>query len=168
MLARFRSCTTDADLAQFTLAFIRQRSDFNSLFRLVDVLALMLESLPDSRVILVEDEADRTIGWIHYQYLNAELLPDPRGGVAFINSVIIAEPYRSSRTFFHGFRHLAARIRAENSEVKEVRFFAQIDNAYLNRLYAKFARIVEQRDGYHGPEHVYATDFSKLLSYLRC
>ncbi|WP_400164410.1 GNAT family N-acetyltransferase [Brevibacillus sp. TJ4] len=168
MLPRFRSCTTDADLAQFTLAFIRQRSDFNSLFRLVDVLAMMLETLPDSLVILLEDEAGRTIGWIHYQYLNEELLPDPRGEVAFINSVILAEPYRSSRTFFHGFRRLAAHIREENSAVKEVRFFAQTENAYLNRLYAKFASIVEHRDGYHGPEHVYATDFSRLLSYLRC
>jgi hypothetical protein len=166
MSAHFRSCTSEEDYVQFTLFFIRNRLDFNRRFSLNDALFNVLETIHDSKIILVVDELDQVVGWGHYQYVTTEHEPDPQGEIVFIHSVILIPEYRSSRVFFTGFRYLVNQIIGENPQVKQVQFFAQMENVYLNRLYAKFARIIGQRDGYHGRENVYATEIGPLSAYL--
>jgi len=166
MTAHFRRCSGDQDLVKFTLFFIHNRLEFNRRFTLIDSIYHVLENIHDSQIILVVDPQDQMIGWGHYQYVTKEHLPDPQGEVVFIFSAIIKQEFRSSRLFLQGFRYLVEQIEAENSQVKQVRFFVQSGNTYLNRLYAKFASIVGERDGDHGHEYIYATDFAQLRDYL--
>ncbi|NME98733.1 GNAT family N-acetyltransferase [Aneurinibacillus aneurinilyticus] len=167
MLAHYRRCESDENYAQFTLFFIRHRTDFNSRFSLYDTLIHVLESIHDSHIILVEDAMNKMIGWCHYRYVTADYQPDPEGEIAFVNSIIVAKEYRSSRLFIQGFRHIVNQITEENSCVKHLQFYAQSDNAYLNRLYSKFASIIGEHEGYHGTENIYSADLDRLLRYLK-
>ncbi|MFT9849464.1 GNAT family N-acetyltransferase [Aneurinibacillus sp. REN35] len=167
MSAQLRRCVSDEDYAQFTLFFIRHRTDFDRRFSLSDTIFHILESIHDSHIVLIEDTNSNMIGWGHYKYVTPDYQPDPQGEIAFINSVIITKEYRSSRLFFHGFGELVGQIAEENSHVKQLHFYAQIENAYLNRLYSKFASVIGQHEGYHGTENIYAADFKKLVHYLR-
>lgn len=166
MRAYFRRCESDQDYAQFTLYFIRHRADFNPEFSLQDTLTHVLESLHDSHIVLVEDDLGTVVGWIHYRYVTADHQTTPEGEIVFVNSVIVAEKYRSSRTFIRGFRHLVKQIAEENKSVKQFQFYAQSNNVYLNRLYAKFADVIGEREGYFGTENIYSTNFDQLYQYL--
>jgi len=166
MSVHFRRCIHDQDLVQFTLFFIQNRLDFSRRFTLVDAVYHILDNIQNSQIVLVVDSQDKMVGWAHYQYVTKEHEPDPHGEIAYIYSVILKQEYRSSRVFLQGFRYLVEQIRAENSQVKRVQFFAQSENAYLNRLYAKFATIIGEREGDHGHEYMYAADFTKLCDFL--
>ncbi|WP_339207024.1 GNAT family N-acetyltransferase [Paenibacillus sp. FSL K6-3182] len=166
MFAHYRKCQSDEDYAQFTLYFIRNRKEFSRQFSLGDALFHVLESIHDSEILLIFDKNEQLIGWGHYRYVNAKYEYDPEGDIVFINSVIVLPSYRSSSLFSQGFRYMLNQIAAENSSVKFVQFHAQIDNAYLNRLYSKFSSVIRQREGYYGMENVYSVDFGQLHDYL--
>ncbi|WP_134683675.1 GNAT family N-acetyltransferase [Brevibacillus migulae] len=167
MSAHFRPCLTDDDYVQFTRFFIENRLDFSQSFSLNDTLLHILQTLQDSRIILVVSNQDQVVGWGHYQYLGADEEPDSQGEIAFINSVILAKAYRRhSLLFLRGLRYLTKQIYKENPAVKQVRFHALSENAYLNRLYAKFTRVIGEREGDHGHEHIYATSLEELMAYL--
>jgi len=167
MTAHFRRCLTEDDYVQFTRFFIENRLDFSATFTLNNTLLHILQTIRDSQIILVVDERDKAVGWAHYQYFTAAYQLDPHGELAFINSTILAKEYRrSGRLFLNGFRYLAKQIGEENPHVNQVQFCAQSENAYLNRLYAKFANVIGQREGDHGLENIYASEYNQLLSYL--
>ncbi|KQL46948.1 hypothetical protein AN963_19015 [Brevibacillus choshinensis] len=166
MIGKFRRCVSDEDYAQFALYFIRHRKEFHSQFSLNDTLVHILETIQNSRIILVEDHLDNMIGWVHYHYYNADYQDDSTGEIAFVNSVIIAEQFRSSRIFLQGFRYLVNQIAEESQAIKLFQFCALEENAYLNRLYAKFAQPIGKREGYNGIENIFSTEFQLLLSYL--
>lgn len=166
MQAHYRLCQSDEDYAQFTLFFIRHRKDFSHQFSLADALMHTLLTIDISRILLILDEMNQTIGWMHYRYVAADYEPHPTGEIAFVDSVIMTEEYRSSRLFVRGFRHLVHHIAIENPLVSKFQFYTLQDHSYLNRLYAKFASIIGQREGYHGIENIFSANFPILLQYL--
>lgn len=166
MHVQFRKCTSDHDFAQFTLFFMRNRLEFSRMFSLSDALAHILTFLPDSHLILIEDERGKLVGWGHYQYMTAERQPDPEGEICYIHSVIVEEKYRRSRVFLKGFRYLIRQVQTENAQVKQVTFCADAEHAYLNRLYAKFAQVAGEQEGYYGQENIYMSEINQLASYL--
>ena len=164
--AHFRICTTDEDLAEYALFFIRNRSDFSRDFTLIDTLMHILATAGNAYIHLILDDNETTIGWVSYRYLNERGQEQQGGEIAFIDSVIMLKTYRSSRTFLRGFRYLANHMAQENSHVRKFQFNALADHAYLTRLYSKFAVIIGERDGYHGKENIFSADFPELLLYL--
>ncbi|WP_282937509.1 GNAT family N-acetyltransferase [Paenibacillus sp. RC67] len=166
MLAHFRQCESDEDLARFTLYFIQNRKDFTSAFTLYDTVDHVLQFVQQSHIILIEDDDGTLIGWGHYRYMDKDHGANPNGEIAFVDSVIVKESYRSSRIFIQGFRYLANQMAEENPEVKLFQFHALSENLYLNRLYSKFAQVIATHEGYHGTENIYSTEFSQLLHYL--
>jgi len=84
-------------------------------------------------MLILSQEGD-TIGWVHYRYLSSNYEPVREGEIAFVDSVIINEAYRSSRLFIQGFRFLANHIAAENTKVKKFEFHALASHTYLNLL----------------------------------
>ncbi|NRR22047.1 GNAT family N-acetyltransferase [Brevibacillus sp. MS2.2] len=166
MHVHFRKCTSDNDFAQFTLFFMRNRLEFSRMFSLSDTLAHILTFLPDSHLILIEDEGGKLVGWGHYQYVTAERQPDPEGEFCYIHSVIVEEKYRRSRVFLKGFRHLIRQVQEENEHVKQVTFRADANHVYLNRLYSKFAQVAGEQEGYYGQENIYMAEINQLASYL--
>lgn len=170
MPVQLRRCESDEDYARFTLHFIRNRTEFSSRFLLMDALEYVMHSFQQSHTLLLEGEDGKLCGWVQYRYIEEEeenAPPGSRGDIAFVESVAINPEHRRSRAFFKGFRDLVGRIACENGRVKAVHFHALADNAYLNRLYAKFARPIGEREGYGGTENVYAADINRLLRYLR-
>ncbi|MBW7475863.1 GNAT family N-acetyltransferase [Paenibacillus oenotherae] len=166
MTIHYRLCRTDEDFVRFTLFFIRHRKDFSADFSLSDTLMHALETIPSSHILLIAGSSDETIGWGMYRYVTADYEPHPEGEIVFVDSVVIGEKYRSSRLFVSGFRQLANHIAAENRHVRTFQFFALQDNPYLTRLYSKFAAIIGQREGYHGVENIFSTEFHNLLKYI--
>ncbi|NRS52020.1 GNAT family N-acetyltransferase [Brevibacillus sp. HB2.2] len=166
MHVQFRKCTSDNDFAQFTLFFMRNRLEFSRMFSLSDTLVHILTFLPDSHLILIEDERGKLIGWGHYQYLTADRQSDPEGEICYIHSVIVEEKYRRSRVFLKGFRHLIRQVQEENEHVKQVTFHADANHVYLNRLYSKFAQLAGEQEGYYGQENIYLSEINQLASYL--
>lgn len=167
MYAYGRLCENDDDYAQFALFFVRNRLQFNSRYILDDALYQMIDTIDNSHIMLLYNTAGDLIACVQYWYTNSGLEPDPHGDTVYVSLALIASEHRSSSVFFKGFRDMANLIAADNPSVKSMQFHAQVENGYLNRLYSKFTRHIGEREGYHGPENLYHTDFSELLRYLK-
>lgn len=167
MSIQLKNCIQDEDYVQFTLFFMRNRHEFSNQFTVSDTLYHVLDTIQHSKVILIFNQSDQVVGWGHYQYASPGQEPDPQGEIVFINSVILLEEFRGSRAFFHGFRFLVNQIMEENRHVKQFQFYAQSENEYLNRLYAKFADVIGEREGLYGHENIYSVDILQLAAYLR-
>ncbi|GIP33419.1 GNAT family N-acetyltransferase [Paenibacillus sp. J2TS4] len=167
MYSYMKRCESDEDFAQFTLFLIRHSTEFHSRFSFAEALEHFLGIINNCRILLAMDRHNQLIGWVNYWYATADYEFDPHGELAFIDSVIINKEYRSGRVFLKGFQDMICLIAEENRQVKTVQFHALADNAYLNRLYSKFAHIVGSSEGYFGSENVYSTDFDQLLQYLK-
>jgi len=163
---RYRVCRTDDDFAKFAHFFIRHRKAFSDRFSLVNAILHMLYTIEESRIMIIESEADQTIGAMLYRYQTADGNPDPDGDTAFVDSVVLIAALRSSRMFVRGFRHLVRHMLTENPKVQTFQFCAMQSNVYLTRLYSKFASIIGEKEGEFGMEHIFSADIRALAQYL--
>ncbi|MFF2483838.1 GNAT family N-acetyltransferase [Paenibacillus sp. NPDC058071] len=157
---RPNDCLCDDDFASFARFYIAHSREFHSQYSLPDALLYVLDSLSSFRLMLLDNKDGQLSAFILYQY-------EDNGAAVFIDSAILASPYRSSRVFFLGFRDIVKQIGVENGNASRMRFHALADQAYLNRLYSKFARRIGEREGTNGHENVYETSMQELRQYLR-
>ncbi|MBD2846983.1 hypothetical protein IDH44_17435 [Paenibacillus sp. IB182496] len=68
------------------------------------------------------------------------------------SAILLARRYRGGRVFRRGLAFLADYLTETHPEVREMRFAALANNAYLCRRYGKFARERGRRDGTIGPD----------------
>lgn len=155
-----KPCVLDKDYARFARFYIAHCNQFHEHYSLYDAIAHIFSSIHDSRLLLFNDEQGGLAGYTHYRY-------EKDKAAVFIDSAILLSAYRSSRVFYRGFVDLVMQIMEESSEIRLVRFHAHANQAYLNRLYGKFARRTGEREGDNGLEYVYETEFADLLRYLR-
>ncbi len=167
MSEQYRICRSDDDYARYAQFYIRHYPHFSKGYTLVDALMHMLESMQHARIMLIEDESGQVISWGHYRFCNAEGEPNPSGTTVFIDSVVVDPARRSNRLFVRGFRQLLQCIEEDNPAVQNITFNALADNAYLNRLYGKFAAVSGERSGMHGPERSYAASFAAVKRYMQ-
>ncbi|CAM4516098.1 hypothetical protein FHS16_003257 [Paenibacillus endophyticus] len=166
MSAQLYICQTDADRAEFVRYFIKNRSEFNNGFSLSDTLLHALESMEHSRIMLIKGDQNETVGWAFFKYVDHNYDHNPQGEIVLIDSAIMNRSYRGGGLFLRGFRLLANEIEVDNPNVKKFEFHALESDAYLNKLYYKFADVIGQTEGSHGTENIYSTDFSLLLRFL--
>lgn len=166
MYSHLRRCESDEDYAQFTLFFLRHRADFNPTFTLADALHHIVGTIDSTHILLVINTQNQVMGWSYYRFIDADGNPDAEGETVFVDSIIIAEELRRSRTFYQGFRDMVQQVARENSHVQSMQFHAETDNAYLNRLYSKFASVIDQTEGFFSSENIYAADFNELYRYF--
>ncbi|MFS0725579.1 GNAT family N-acetyltransferase [Paenibacillus sp. 1P07SE] len=166
MAIRFTWCRSDADYARYVLYYIRNRHLFSERMNLLDTLFHVLTSLQETRILLILSEDD-LIGWGQFGIVGESYRPDPEGTIMFMHSTVVDPAFRSNGLFLRGFRELIDSVAGETPQIREFHFFAQRDNAYLNRLYGKFARVIGQREGLHGEENIFATGMDELKRYLR-
>ncbi|RIX51544.1 GNAT family N-acetyltransferase [Paenibacillus nanensis] len=155
-----KPCDLDKDYARFARFFIAHCNQFHPKYNLYDAIAHIITSVPGSRLMLFDDERGELAGYVHYRY-------DESGTTVFIDSTILISAYRSSRVFYRGFCEVIRQVMLESGGVRVVRFHALGDQAYLNRLYGKFAKRIGELESERGQEVVYETDFEALLGYLR-
>lgn len=158
--ARGRSCANDSDYARFARFYIRHCRQFHPDYTFADALLHLVQTLPQSQVLLLEDGNGELIGFGYYRY-------EPEGDTVFVDSVILAEEHRSSFVFLQSFRELARTIRSERQSVRTFKFHALDDHRYLNRLYGKFAEPVGRVEQEGRTKRVYAASWPELLRYLR-
>lgn len=165
MYAYLKHCESDKDYAQFTLFFIRNRTDFHSKLSVQDVLQRVLENIENSQILLAYDSTQSPIAWVQYWYTDEEQGLSSDEVNLFIDSLFIEKKNRSTRTFFKLFSELFNQIAEENKQIKDVRFCALANNKYVNRLYSKFATIVGERESYLGTDNIYSANFKQLLHF---
>ncbi|MGO4548407.1 GNAT family N-acetyltransferase [Paenibacillus sp. 2TAB23] len=166
MSAQFHVCQNDADRAEFVRYFIKNRNEFNRQFTLADTLLHILQSLHQSRIMLIKNGQGHTVGWMFFKYVDRHYETNPQGEIVFIDSAIMNASYRGGRLFFRGFRLMANYIQIDNPNVKQFEFRALESDAYLNKLYGKFASVIGQSEGNYGLENIFSTDFTQLLRLL--
>lgn len=160
MRAVVRHCCTDEDYARLTRFYIKHTGEFDSRYSLQDGLFHILTTLNEFQFITYHDAQNHLIGFVQYRTEEAK-------ESVFVDAAILEQKYRSTSVFYYGLQDLIKCILENNKEVQSMYFFAAADNPYVNRLYRKFARLVDvtQRSG--RTENVYAADLHGLLHDLR-
>lgn len=153
-------CVQDRDYARFVSYYIDHSHEFDDHYTFHEAIAHLMICLNDSAILLFDDEDGKLQGFILYRYEEA-------GETVFIDSTILSPNYRSSLVFYKGFVDWVRQVMLDHSSIRRVRFHVVADHAYLNRLYAKFAKRIEERDGGSRAEFVYESTFSELKRYLR-
>ncbi|WP_169085701.1 GNAT family N-acetyltransferase [Paenibacillus sp. PL91] len=166
MRAQHIICRTDADFARYALFFIKNRQDFRNNITLADALINIMHTLPESSIMLILDSNNQTIGWGNFRYVSSDYEPNPNGEIAFVDSVIIEEKYRSSKLFLDGFHRLIQHIANDNQRVQWMEFNVLASHRYLNRLYSKFALKIGEYDGAYERENRYRGNFQEIKKYL--
>ncbi|MBO2943685.1 hypothetical protein JJQ72_06805 [Paenibacillus sp. F411] len=160
MRAVVRHCSTDRDYAGLTRFYINHTRDFDRSYSLQDGLFHILTTLNDFQFITYHNAQEHLIGFVQYR-------TEEEKGTVFVDAAILEEKYRSTSVFYYGLQDLIKYILENNKEVKSMYFFAAADNPYVNRLYRKFARLVDVTHRRGRPENVYAADLQGLLHDLR-
>jgi hypothetical protein len=155
-----KNCETDSDYARFAKFYIAESYQFDRQLSLLETIGHLMTTLQDSRFMLYENEQGELAAYLQYRY-------ESDGETVFIESAILAEPYRSSWIFYRGFGDWVRKVENDNRGVRLVRFYVLANQTYLNRLYAKFAKYVGEREGGTGREVVYETAFADLWAYLK-
>lgn len=167
MTVSFRLCTADEDYAAYCQYFIQHRKQFHASYMLGDAIAHLIGYLQEARIVLVLNDMEQIVGAGHYMIIDEEQQFDESGTTAFIPTTILSPGYRQSRVFYTGLREFVRIILADASQVNKLRFEAQSDNDYLNRLYSKFASPIGEQEGPFGNMVIYSTDVEPLKAYLR-
>ncbi|WP_339297604.1 GNAT family N-acetyltransferase [Paenibacillus sp. FSL R5-0623] len=158
--AKSHEVLQDADYARFAHFYLANSEEFDEQYMLHDALLHLISTLLHSRLLLLDDEQGRLGGFGQYRYTEDRQ-------TAFIDSVMLAKPHRSSRVFFAGFRDLVLQICQENDEIQTLQFHAVANNRYINRLYSKFSTHTDTQERNGRTEHVYTAELDSLLVYLK-
>lgn len=153
-------CESDCDYARFARYYLAKSDQFDRHLTMLDMIAHLMTTLHASRLLLFDDDRGELAAYIQYRF-------EDDGATVFFDSAILSESFRGGTAFYRGFGDVIRWIGLENGHVRLVRFYALAGDAYLNRLYAKFATAKGKREGGNGREVVYETPFADLKRYLR-
>jgi hypothetical protein len=155
-----KPCESDYDYVRFARYYLAKSYQFDRRLTMLDTIAHLMTTLQQSRLLLFDDERGELAAYIQYQF-------EDDGATVFFDSAILSESFRGGTAFYRGFGDVVRWIGRENGHVRLVRFFVLASDVYLNRLYAKFATSMGEREGGNGREVVYETPFADLKRYLR-
>jgi hypothetical protein len=161
-----RRCTNDDDYAKASLFMLQNKRELHPSFTTIDIITLLYNYLTAGSLVRVMDANEQDIGVAAYYLGTPEQDFEDKQQVVFVDNVIIARSYRSSRVFVRGFRYLISQIIVDNPEAQEFRFVALSENTYLQKLYPKFASFIGSREGTTGPEDIYSVEINKLRAFL--
>lgn len=85
--------------------------------------------------------------------------------IAVLGNCFFTERHRNTRAFIRGLQTIADQIEATGREVSEMRIPTMADNIYTNKLYAKIADKIEEKESAFGRIHVYSTSFRAFKNY---
>lgn len=165
MTLNCQMCESEDDFAQAGLFLLAHKRDLHPSFSTVDMVALLYSYVTNGRLLFAADDSNRVAGIAAYYYGT----PDrefQNKDVAWVDVVIFDKAYRGSRLFLQGLLYLVDRIVEGHPEVQEVHLAALEDNAYLRRLYSKFAEAGGVREGTHGREVVFYAEINNLRATL--
>lgn len=163
MLAHFKRCEQEAELARICLFILDHKRDLHPSYTTMDMVELLYSYATDGHFLYITDVSGTIIGATAY-YQGTPELEFRDKNIAFVDIAIIAHNHRGTRLFVKGLYFLAAQVRKRHPEVEEIRLVALAENHYNCRLYAKFAELRYERDGVIGREKVFSVEIHSLLS----
>lgn len=165
MSAIFHTCLTDEDFAQASLFVLAHKRDLHPSYSTMEVITLLYSYLTQGNMITVKDAEERIIGVGAYYYGTPDQEFKDRD-VALLDMAIIDSVHRRTRLFVQGLQYMVNSIIEGHPEVQEIRLAAMSENEYLCRLYGKFAKACNIREGTHGEETVFCEKINTLRDTL--
>ncbi|GMK39296.1 hypothetical protein PCCS19_23500 [Paenibacillus sp. CCS19] len=153
-------CKRDKDYARFASYYIEHSHEFDEHYPFQEAIVHLVVSLHESRIHLFDDENGKLQGFIQYRY-------EADQDTVFIESSIVSPAYRSGYAFYRGFGDWLRQVIEEVKDVRSVRLHVRADHGYLNRLYAKFAKRIGERESNGRLVAVYESACDDLRRYLR-
>ncbi len=165
MTLNCQMCESEDDFAQAGLFLLAHKRDLHPSFTTLEMVTLIYSYVTNGRLVSVRNEENRIVGIGAYYYGTPDREFQDKE-VALVDVAIADKAYRGSRVFVQGLLYLVNRVIEGHPEVREIRLAAQEDNAYLRRLYSKFAKAGGVREGTHGREVVFHAEISNLRTIL--
>lgn len=153
-------CKRDKDYARFASYYIEHSHEFDEQYPFQEAIVHLVVSLHESRIHLFDDENGQLQGFIQYRYGADQ-------DTVLIDSAMVSPEYRSGHAFYKGFGDWLRQVIEEDKDVRSVRLHVRADHGYLNRLYAKFAKRIGEREINGRVEAVYESAIDDLRRYLR-
>lgn len=162
MAITFRRCETEQELADVSLFILARRRDLSPSFITLDTLGMLYRYMTQGELHAAFDEEARIVGALAL-YIGTPESDYTDKQVAYVDMIVLDPARKGTRTFLRFLNYMAAYMREAHPETTHARFIAQSNNAYLGRLYGKFARPVDTRDDKDGQ----VTIFFGEISYIR-
>ncbi|MGG1552548.1 hypothetical protein [Paenibacillus ferrarius] len=161
----FSFCETDEDFAQFGLFFLAHRRDLHPSYATIYAVTALYSYIADGRILQAKLADGSIAGAVAYFHGTPEQDYQDRQTV-LLDLAIADRSLRGSRLFLSGLAELAEHLAAHHPEVEEVHIVTLAENAYLRRLYGKFAQAGPEIEGVLGREVRYQVKISELRGFL--
>lgn len=166
MHMRLQPCNTDDDFAKVSSFFLKHKYDLHPSFSTVRMIELLYTYMTQGHMHYgtLEDQQVVLAG-AYYHGTPENDFKDKE--VVLIDVVILDRNYRGSRMFVQSLIYILKWVREKHPEVNEIRLAALSDNAYLCRLYSKFAALSYKREGEDGEESIFCENINKIEGILQ-
>lgn len=161
-----KRCTTDEDFAKVCLFVLDNKHDLHRSFYTMDMVEVLYTYVTQARMVFVEDADNRVIGAAAYYHGTPERDFQDKE-IAFLDMAVADKAYRGTRLFLVGLQYMVNEIAREYPDVQEIRLAALEENAYLCRLYSKFAETSYSREETAVKQLVFCVKINKLQAFLK-
>ncbi|WP_284638132.1 hypothetical protein [Paenibacillus silviterrae] len=160
-----KRCVSDEALAAVSLFAIENRHELHPSFGTLDMVSLLCSHITQGHLIYITDADHRVFGMMTYYHGTPDKEFNDKE-IAFVNFAIMDRAYRGTRLFAKGLYYMVELIIEAHPDVQELRFNALSENAYLCRLYSKFASATYTQESKLGEETVFCAKIHQLRSTL--
>ncbi|MNQ85072.1 hypothetical protein D3C85_1002200 [compost metagenome] len=158
-------CVSDEALAKVSLFAIENRRELHPSYGTLDMVSLLCSHITQGHLIYIFDTDHRVLGMMTYYHGTPEQEFEDKE-MAFVNFAIMDRAYRGTRLFAKGLYYMVELIIEDHPDVQEISFKTLSENAYLCRLYSKFAHVSHTQDSKLGEETVFCVKIHHLRSTL--
>lgn len=160
-----RRCTHDDDFAKVSLFWLANKHDVHRSFVTLDIVSLLCSYATQGHLLYIADDESRVVAILAYYHGTPEKEFQDKE-IVRVDIAILERAYRGTRFFLKGFRSIVDQIMEAHPDAQEFQFVAFSENAYLCRLYSKFAAVSYTRNGELGEETVFCVKIHHLKATL--
>jgi hypothetical protein len=165
MTTYVKRCVSDEALADVSLFAIENRFELHPSFGTLQMVSLLCSHITEGHLIYITNADNRVLGMMTYYHGTPEKEFEDKE-IAFVNFAIMDRAYRGTRLFAKGLYNMVELIIEAHPDVNELRFNALSENAYLCRLYSKFANASYTQASTLGEETVFCAKIHLLRATL--
>lgn len=165
MAITFRKCETEQELADVSLFVLARRRDLSPSFITLDALGMLYGYMTRGELHAAFDGEGRVVGALAL-YIGTPESDYADKHVAYVDMVVFDPVRKGTRTFLRFLSYMAAYMGENHPDTTHARFIAQSNNAYLGRLYGKFAQPAGVRDDRNGQVTIFFEEISRINDVL--
>lgn len=157
------SCQNDDEYEQFARFFLEHRGEFLYPYSVKAAVHYISVSLRQGNILLAFNDREEAIGMLVFSLGTPDKDYEDKH-IAYISFLLIRKDYRRSMLFMEGLKRVIEAVGQTGAE--EVRFKVNADNAYLRKLYGKFATVVSQKKNDNYGEDIYSIKYSDFVRFV--